>query len=171
MPPVWASFDSRSSIAQSAGVSVSATMPDSTTAITSVTANCLNISPVTPPRNATGTKTAHSTSTMAISAPATCRMARSAASLAESPSLAMRRSVFSMTTMASSTTMPIASTSANSVSTLMVNPSSRRPRNVPTTLTGTASIGMSVARQLCRKMNTTRVTRSHRLEQAWSLLP
>ena len=72
----------------------------------------------------------------------------------------MRRSVFSITTMASSTTMPIASTSANSVSTLMVNPSSSRPRNVPTTLTGTASIGMSVARQLWRKMNTTSVTSS-----------
>ena len=72
----------------------------------------------------------------------------------------MIRSMFSITTIASSTTMPIASTSANSVSTLMVKPSSRRPRNVPMTLTGTASIGISVARQLWRKMNTTSVTSS-----------
>ena len=72
----------------------------------------------------------------------------------------MRRSVFSITTIASSTTMPIASTRANSVSTLIVKPSSSSPRNVPTTLTGTASIGISVARQLWRKTNTTRVTSS-----------
>ena len=36
---------------------------------------------------------------------------------------------------------------------------------MPITLTGTASIGISVARQLWRKMNTTRVTSSHRLDQ------
>jgi hypothetical protein len=72
----------------------------------------------------------------------------------------MRRSVFSITTIASSTTMPMASTSANSVSTLIVKPRIRRPRKVPITLTGTASMGMSVARQLWRKMNTTSVTSS-----------
>gem|GEM_PF-2426592 len=65
-----------------------------------------------------------------------------------------------MTTMASSTTMPMASTSPKSVSTLMEKPSSVKPRKVPITLTGTARIGINVARQLCRKRNTTRVTRS-----------
>ncbi len=60
------------SIAQSAGVSVSATSPESTTAITIVIANCRNIAPVTPPVNATGTNTATSESTIATSAPATC---------------------------------------------------------------------------------------------------
>ena len=72
----------------------------------------------------------------------------------------MMRSTFSITTMASSTTMPIASTSPNSVSTLMVKPSARRPRKVPMTLTGTASMGIRVARQLWRKTNTTSVTSS-----------
>ncbi len=78
-PVVLSSLQPLRSMAQSAGVSVSATMPESSTAITSVTANCLNISPVTPPRNATGTNTAQSASTIATSAPATWRIARSAA--------------------------------------------------------------------------------------------
>ena len=108
--------------------------------------------------NATGTNTEQSTSTIATSALATCRIALSAASRGDRPSCAMMRSTFSITTIASSTTMPIASTSPNSVSTLIDMPNTSKPRNVPITLTGTASIGMSVARQLCRKRNTTSVT-------------
>ena len=120
----------------------------------------MNISPVTPPANPTGRNTAISDRTIAISAPATCRMPRSAATLGGTFSVAMMRSTFSITTMASSTTMPMASTRAKSVRTLMVKPRSNNPRKVPTTLTGTASMGISVARQLCRKMNTTSATRS-----------
>jgi multidrug efflux pump len=45
-----------------------ATIPDSTTAMTIVTANCLKKAPVTPPMNATGTNTEQSTSTIAINA-------------------------------------------------------------------------------------------------------
>ena len=64
----------------------------------------------------------------------------------------------STTTMASSTTSPIASTSANSVRVLMENPSARKAEKAPIRDTGTASIGMSVARQLSRKMKTTSST-------------
>ena len=149
-----------SSRAHSAGVRVSATIPDSTTAITMVTANCLYMAPVMPPMNATGMNTEHSTSTIATRAPLTCRMARSAATLGLTCSVSMMRSTFSMTTMASSTTMPMASTSPNRVRVLTENPSADRPRKVPTMLTGTASTGMIVARQLCRNRNTTRVTSS-----------
>jgi hypothetical protein len=85
-------------------------------------------------------------------------MAWSAATRGGRFSVAMIRSTFSITTMASSTTMPIASTSPNSVSTLIDMPKPYSPRNVPITLTGTASIGINVARQLCRKRNTTSVT-------------
>ncbi len=141
-------------------MSVSATMPDNTTAMTIVIANWRNSSPVTPPMNATGTNTAHSESTIATRALATWRMARSAATRGGSPSVAIRRSTFSITTIASSTTMPIASTSPNNVSTLIDMPKASRPPNVPMTLTGTASMGMSVARQLCRNRNTTSVTRN-----------
>ena len=42
----------------------------------------------------------------------------------------------------------------------MVKPNSGKNRNVPTSDTGTASNGISVARQPCRKMYTTRITRT-----------
>ena len=63
--------------------------------------------------NIEGTNTAHSTSAMAISAEPTSSMLFFAASRGASPA-AILRSTFSTTTMASSTTMPIASTSPNS---------------------------------------------------------
>ncbi|MCY1211913.1 hypothetical protein D9M72_236340 [compost metagenome] len=62
--------------------------------------------------------------------------------------------------MASSTTMPMASTMPNSVSRLMENPSMYMPAKVPTRDTGIASTGIRVARQFCRKMNTTSTTSS-----------
>ena len=149
-----------SSSAHSAGVSVSATMPDSTTEITMVAANCLYIAPVMPPTKATGIKTAHNTSTMATRALPTCFIARFVATRGETPSCSMIRSTFSITTMASSTTIPMASTRPNNVRVLIVKPSACNPRNVPMIETGTASTGMSVARQLLRNRNTTSVTRN-----------
>src|SRR5439155_6767633 len=80
-----------SSTAHSAGVSVSATMPDNTTATAMVIANWRYMRPVMPPRNATGTNTAHSTSTMAINAPLTWRIARSAATAGHTRSAAPLR--------------------------------------------------------------------------------
>src|SRR5690554_120433 len=70
----------------------------------------------------------------------------------------MMRSTFSTTTIASSTTMPIASTMPNSVSVLIENPSASIPANVPTIATGTASNGISVARHDCKNTNTTTST-------------
>ena len=62
--------------------------------------------------------------------------------------------------MASSTTMPIASTIANSVSVLIEKPNAHSPAKAPISDTGTAIIGISVARQLCRNRNTTSSTSS-----------
>ncbi len=70
----------------------------------------------------------------------------------------MLRSTFSTTTMASSTTMPMASTSPNSESALMEKPSRCSTAKVPTTDTGTASSGMMDARQVCRNRITTSTT-------------
>src|SRR4030095_14086163 len=64
----------------------------------------------------------------------------------------------STTTMASSTTMPIASTSPNSVSVLMEKPIAAKAPNVPMSEIGTTRIGITVARQLCRNRNTTNTT-------------
>ena len=63
-----------------------------------------------------------------------------------------------MTTIASSTTSPIARTIAKSVRVLMVNPRSRKEAKVPKSDTGTAIIGMSVDLQFCRKMYTISAT-------------
>ena len=68
-------------------------------------------------------------------------------------------STASTTTIASSTTMPTASTTASIVSVLIENPSATNAANVPTSETGTASMGMNVARKLPRKMKTTISTR------------
>src|SRR5688500_6228378 len=135
-------------------------MPEMTTDTAIVTANCLYSCPVSPPRNATGTNTADSTSTIAMTGPVTCSIALMVASRGASPSCSMIRSTFSTTTIASSTTMPIASTRPKSVSVLIEKPSASIPANVPMIATGTASSGISVARQDWRNTNTTTSTSS-----------
>ena len=65
----------------------------------------------------------------------------------------------STTTMASSTTIPMASTRPNIESVLTENPSMGKKMNVPMRETGMVSNGMIVARKFWRKMNTTSVTR------------
>ena len=62
----------------------------------------------------------------------------------------MLRSTFSTTTIASSTTMPIASTSPNSVSRLIEKPSASMPANVAISATTIATVQMIVVRKLCR---------------------
>ena len=64
----------------------------------------------------------------------------------------------STTTMASSTTMPMASTRPNIESVLTENPRTGKKMNVPMRETGIVSSGMIVARMFCRKMKTTSVT-------------
>jgi len=71
----------------------------------------------------------------------------------------MWRSTFSTTTMASSTTIPMASTMPNSVRVLMENPRACMPAKAPMRETGTATAGISVVRQLCRNRYTTRMTK------------
>jgi hypothetical protein len=60
--------------------------------------------------------------------------------------------------MASSTTVPIARTSAKSVSRLIEKPATERKANVPTSDTMIETEGMSVERISCRKTYTTRIT-------------
>ena len=70
----------------------------------------------------------------------------------------MLRSTFSTTTIASSTTMPIASTKPNSDRLFSVKPNAAMKKKVPTSDTGMATSGMIAARQVCRKTITTRTT-------------
>ena len=72
---------------------------------------------------AIGTNTAHSTRAMAMIGPVTSGIAFRVASRGDKPA-SILRSTFSTTTMASSTTMPMASTRPNSDRSLIEKPNS-----------------------------------------------
>ena len=114
--------------------------------------------PEIPGMKAAGMNTAESTNAMAISAPPTSSIVRCAASFGLMPSRKLR-STFSTTTIASSTTMPIASTSPNSERLLSEKPKAASTAKVPISDTGIATIGMIEARQVCRNRMTTMTTR------------
>ena len=78
----------------------------------------------------------------------TSRMASDAACCALFRYSCTCRSMFSMTTIASSTTMPVARTMAKSVSVLIEKPIRWTNANAPINETGSVSVGISVARQL-----------------------
>src|SRR3954462_1305425 len=109
--------------------------------------------------NATGTKTAVSPNAIAITAGVTSVIARYVASRGLKP-CSIHRSTFSTTTIASSTTMPIASTMPNSDRLFSENPTAFMTASVPISDTGTANSGMIVARQVWRNTSTTSTTRS-----------
>ena len=110
-----------------------------------------------PLRNATGMKTAHNTSMIEMIGRVTSAMAACAAALGASP-LSILRSTFSTTTIASSTTMPVASTRPNKRQRIDGKAGSNRTASVPTMATGTATSGTTLARQLCRNTTTTSTT-------------
>ena len=143
--------------AQSAGLSVKETSSEMTVAVAIVTANWRKNWPLIPGTSAAGMNTAVSTRAMAINAPPTSSIVRRVASRGERPSRRLR-STFSTTTIASSTTMPIASTRPNSESVLREKPSADSTAKVPISDTGMARIGMIEARQVCRNRMTTRTT-------------
>ena len=86
-------------------------------------------------------------------------MALIVASRGASPA-SMWRWTASTTTMASSTTMPIARTSPKSVRLLRLKPEAANTANVPTIATGTATRGMMAERQFCKNKRTTKATSS-----------
>ena len=100
------------------GVSDSATKAENPTAAATVTPNSPNSRPISPLMKEMGTNTAISTSVVAMTAKPISREPLMAASAGGSP-VSIRRTMFSSTTMASSTTRPMASTAASSVSVLM----------------------------------------------------
>ena len=140
------------------GLSVSATMVEMMTDTAMVMVNCRKSCPVMPDRKLTGTNTAQSTSDIAISAPPIPCMAFFVASYGDRCSSRMILSTFSTTTMASSTTIPMARMSPSNVIMFSENPNMSMMPKVPMRDIGTAMAGISVALQLCRERNTTRIT-------------
>ncbi len=114
--------------------------------------------PVVPGKNATGTKTATSTIPMTMTAEKTSRMASTDARYADLPYSRMCRSMFSITTIASSTTVPVASTMPKSVKVLIENPNNFTNAKVPMSDTGMVRAGIRVLRQFCRNRNNTSTT-------------
>ena len=76
--------------------------------------------------------------------------------------------MFSRTTIASSTTKPIASTSASKVKVLMVNPAKAIMAKVPIKLTGMVMMGMIEARKVRRKTKITKATRTTASMMVWN---
>ena len=111
----------RSTRAQSAGESVSATSPEIATAAATVTPNSPKSRPVVSERYASGRNTATTETVDATTANEISRMPRIAASRGGVPP-STQRVMFSSTMIASSTTRPIASVSPISVSVLIVKP-------------------------------------------------
>ena len=144
---------------QSAGESDRALKAEIRTETAIVMANCMFIRPWMPPMKATGMNTAERTRAIPMTGWVTSSIAFSVASLGERP-CSMWCSTASTTTIASSTTRPMARTRPKSESVLIEKPSIGKNMNVPTSDTGTASSGMSVARHPCRNRNTTMMTRT-----------
>ena len=106
---------------------------------------------------AVGINTAHSTKAIAIIGPVTSVMATRVASSGDKPR-SILRSTFSTTTMASSTTIPMASTKPNNDKVLIETPSHCITANVPIKDTGTAISGITDARHVCKNTTTTITT-------------
>ena len=147
------------------GVIVSALIAEMIVETAIVTANWRKNCPVIPPRKQQGMKTALSTSVIARTGPVISSIALIVA-VRESRPVAISRSMFSRTTMASSTTIPIASTRPKSVRLFRLKPMAAMIANVPIKETGTSIIGRIIAFQSWRKTSTTiptRITASRRV--------
>ena len=107
----------------------------------------------------TGTNTAIMTSVMDTIAPPNSFIASIEARRAEVYPWSNLACTPSTTTMASSTTIAMASTSAHNVSKFKLNPTKDSMKNVPIRATGMAIVGINVERKSCKKIYTTINTR------------
>ncbi|CFP10590.1 Uncharacterised protein [Bordetella pertussis] len=139
------------------GERVRAITPDTPTAAASVKANSLNSEPVSPPIRPMGAYTAARVRVMAITGPATSRAPTRAACTGDLPS-SIWRCTFSTTTMASSTTSPMASTIASSVNRLMEKPRDSMMAAAPSMDSGIVTTGTSTARSEPRPRKITATT-------------
>ena len=139
------------------GVSVSDTIADTTTAMVSVSANSRNMRPTRPVMNSSGMNTAISDSVSEMMVKPISLAPLSAAWNGLSPS-SMWRTMFSIITIASSTTKPVPMVSAISDRLSSENPQNHITPNVAISDSGSATPAMMVARMVRRKMNTTRIT-------------
>jgi hypothetical protein len=116
------------------------------TAADKVTANSRNRRPIWPSMKSSGMNTATSETLIDSTVKPTSRAPSSAAAIRLMPA-SMWRLVFSSTTIASSTTKPVATVSAIRLRLFSEKPSSSITPNVPSSATTVATAGMNVAAQ------------------------
>ncbi|MND70661.1 hypothetical protein D3C80_621720 [compost metagenome] len=133
-----------------AGVRVSATREEKSTASDSRIANSVKSRPTMPSMKAMGTNTITSTAVVATTAKPTSRVPCQAAIRGDSPRCRWWW-MFSTTTMASSTTRPMARMSASRVMRLMEKPRYQAPMKAEMSDTGTVMAGIRVVRACPRK--------------------
>ena len=138
------------------------------TAADKVTANSRNKRPVCPPMNSSGMNTATSDTLMDSTVKPTS-LAPSNAALKRSMPASIWRLVFSSTTMASSTTNPVATVSAIRLRLFKLNPSRYMTPKVPSSDTMVAMAGIKVARALRKKALTTSTTRAIEISRVTSI--
>ncbi len=141
---------------QSIGVVVSEMTRESATVTASVIANSRNTRPTSPPIKRIGMNTAISALLIARTVKPTSCAPCSAACMRGMPASTCRV-MFSMTTIASSTTKPVATVSAIKERLFRLKPRTYITPNVPMSDSGTATAGTSAARGL-RSITTTTVT-------------
>src|SRR6266567_3430074 len=141
--PIWVQSNTeyfcsslRSRMAASAGDKVSALNSEMAIENAMVSENCLYRIPVVPGKNDTGTNTEISTNDVATTALDTSAMAAEVAACGSLLSASMCRWAFSMTTIASSTTSPVARVIPKSVSELIEKPNILMNAKVPINDTG-----------------------------------
>ena len=139
------------------GVVVNEITSEISTATDSVTANSRNKRPVWPLMKSSGINTATSDRLIDSTVKPTSR-APSSAALNRSMPASMWRLVFSSTTMASSTTNPVATVSAIRLRLFRLKPIRYMTPKVPSRDTTVATAGISVARALRKKALTTSTT-------------
>ena len=139
------------------GVSVSETIADATTAMVSVNANSRNMRPTRPVMNNSGMNTATSDMVSEITVKPISLAPRSAARNGLSP-FSMWRTMFSIITMASSTTKPVPMVSAISDKLSSEKPANHITPKVAISDSGSATPAMMVARMVRRKISTTSTT-------------
>lgn len=144
--------------AQSKGVKVRATIPETITAPAKVTANSKKICPMASWIKAMGIYTAAKVRVMATTAKPISLDPSFAAFRGDFPS-SIWRWMFSRTTMASSTTSPTAKTMARRVMVLIERPKVAMRDSTPTRDKGIATRGMRVALKFLKNKKTMRITR------------
>src|ERR1035437_1677198 len=138
------------------GVSVNDTMAETRIVTAKVTANSRNRRPTMSPMNSSGINTAIKEMVRDTIVKPICLEPLSAACSGASPS-SIKRVMFSIITMASSTTNPVEIVKAIKLRLLRLYPSRYITQKVPTSESGTATLGITVAARLRknRKMTIT----------------